>query len=187
MQQNDYIKGLLKPNGKKAAGRKVWSVDLETVWLPFFTATNTMGDTRISPEALGAPLRLGYNADGTVKFSLTGKPVIRVVKDLADSVKLVRDNFTAGLMAYASEVFQDNEESYKAQIGLAQIAGKPIVDKDRTNLEQALAEAFAAQVEQAAQAAPQAAQAAPQAEQAAPQAEQIEQIDKPKTKVKVTV
>jgi len=26
-----YIKALLIPNGKKPAGRKVWSIDLETV------------------------------------------------------------------------------------------------------------------------------------------------------------
>ena len=41
-----------------------------------------MGDTAIPSEALGAPLRLGYNKDGTVKFSNSGKPVIRVAKEL---------------------------------------------------------------------------------------------------------
>src|SRR3990172_124444 len=35
METPSYIKSLLIPNGKKPAGRKVWSIDLETVWLPF--------------------------------------------------------------------------------------------------------------------------------------------------------
>ena len=41
MNTPNYIKSLLAPNTKKPQGRKVWSIDLETVWLPFFTATNT--------------------------------------------------------------------------------------------------------------------------------------------------
>ena len=86
METPDYIKALLRPNGRKPAGRRVWSIDLETVWLPFFTATNTMGDTAIPHEALGAPLRLAYNADGTVKFSQTGRPVIKVAKEIADMI-----------------------------------------------------------------------------------------------------
>ena len=66
MENTTYIKALVTPQAKQAGNsRKVWSVDLETVWLPFFTATNTQGDTAIPSEALGAPLRLGYNKDGT--------------------------------------------------------------------------------------------------------------------------
>jgi len=83
METPNYIKALLMPNGKKPAGRKAWSIDLETVWLPFFTATNTVGDTHISPDALGAPLRLAYDADGSVKFSKTGRPITKVAKELA--------------------------------------------------------------------------------------------------------
>jgi hypothetical protein len=41
METPNYIKSLVMPNGKKPAGRRVWSIDLETVWLPFFYATNT--------------------------------------------------------------------------------------------------------------------------------------------------
>ena len=67
METPNYIKALLIPNGHKPKGRKVWSIDLETVWLPFYTATNTMGETHIAPDALGAPLRLAYDADGSVQ------------------------------------------------------------------------------------------------------------------------
>ena len=54
METPNYIKNLLKPTANKATSRKVWSIDLETVWLPFFTATNAMGDTAIPHEAIGA-------------------------------------------------------------------------------------------------------------------------------------
>ena len=149
MDTPNYIKALLIPNGKKPAGRRVWGIDLETIWLPFFTATNTMGDTAIPADALGCPLRLGYNADGSVKFSKTGRPVTKVVKDIADSVRLVKDNFTAGLLAYASGVITDNPDGYKAQIEMAREAGQPILTKDSVNLSKAMAEAVAEAVEEA--------------------------------------
>ena len=75
-----------------------------------------MGDTALPSEALGAPLRLGYNKDGTVKFSNAGKPVIRVAKELSDSVKMVRENFVAGLQAYANGVATENPDGFKAEI-----------------------------------------------------------------------
>jgi len=147
----NYIKALLIPssNGNKPRARRVWGIDLETIWLPFFTATNTMGDTAIPSDAMGAPLRLGYNADGSVKFSKTGRPVTKVVKDIADSVRLVKDNFTAGLLTYASGVITDNPDGYKAQVELAREAGEPILTKDRDNLSKAMAEAVAEAVAEA--------------------------------------
>ena len=136
----NYIQSLLMPNPKKASARRVWGIELELVWLPFFTATNTMGDSAIPADALGCPLRLGYEADGSVKFTKTGRPVTKVVKELADCVRMVKDNFTAGLLVYAGGVFKDNPEGYKAQIEQARIAGEPILSRDRANLDKALAE-----------------------------------------------
>ena len=105
MESPNYIKSLLLPNGSKPRGRRVWSIDLETVWLPFFTATNAMGDTAIAHDALGAPLRLAYEADGSVKFSpRNGKPIVKVAKELQTTVRLVRENFAAGLLTYAHGV-----------------------------------------------------------------------------------
>jgi len=127
------------PNGRKPAGRKVWSIDLELVWLPFLTATNVMGDTRLPHEALGAPLRLAYDADGSVKFSKTGRPITKVAKDLSDTIRMVRDNFTAGLSSYANGVIAKRANDYKVALELADKAGAPIVTRDRANLEVALA------------------------------------------------
>jgi len=69
------------------------SVDLETVLLPFFRATNTLKITNIPQDALDKPLEPAYDRDGSVKFSRNGKPVIKVNKNLSDNIKLVRDNF----------------------------------------------------------------------------------------------
>lgn len=140
MNAPDYIKALLKPTTSNPKGRKVWSIDLETVWLPFLTATNLMGDTAIPHEAMGAPLRLGYDADGSVKFGKSGRPVVKVVKEIADSVKLVRENMIAGLMAFTHEVVEFDPEGYQGQIIASIEAGKPIIEKDN----RALTEAYAA-------------------------------------------
>jgi hypothetical protein len=149
METPNYIKTLLTPNGGKRTGRRVWSLDLESVWLPFFTATNLQGDTAIPLDALGAPLRLGYNPDGTVKFGKTGRPVIKVVKPIADSVKLVRENFAANLMAYAEGVAKDNPEGYQALVNASIQAGQPIATRDKDNLSKAIAEAMEADIAKA--------------------------------------
>ena len=141
-QTPNYIKSLVTPNGKKPAGRKAWSIDLETTWLPFFTATNTTGDTHLPPDALGAPIRLAYSPDGSVKFSKTGRPITKVAKDLADSVRVVRDNFSAGLIDYSLQVQAKDKARYQAQIDLARKAGKPIIARDRASLDKAMAQAI---------------------------------------------
>ena len=109
------------------------------VWLfPVFTATNTAGETAIPPEALGAPLRLQRNPDGTPKFSQTGRPVIRVVKELSDQIRIVRENFTYGLTSYTEAVSKSMPNEYKAQVEAAHKAGEPIVGKDSSDLEEYL-------------------------------------------------
>ncbi|MDP2917081.1 MAG: hypothetical protein Q8O16_04035 [Dehalococcoidia bacterium] len=133
-----YIKSLLTPATKQPLGRKVWSIDLVAVWLPFFIATNAMQDTAIPSDALGCPLRLGYDKAGAVRFTQAGRPVIRVAKELSDSVRLVRDNFTANLINYAGEVMRDNTEAYKAQVSSAQKAGMPIYQHDLAELDKAV-------------------------------------------------
>lgn len=142
METPTYIKRLLIPNGRKPQGRRVWSIDLETTWLPFFTATNTAGDTAIPHDALGAPLRLNYNADGSVKFSKSGRPVVRVVKAISDNVRLIRENFVATLDNYAQEVMAEKPDDYKAQVEASRKAGEPIIAKDKAELDKALAMAM---------------------------------------------
>jgi len=164
MDTPTYIKSLLLPNGKKPTGRKVWSLDLESIWLPFFTATNLEGETAIPADALGAPLRLGYNQDGTVKFTKSGRPVIKVVKDIADSVKLVRENFAANLLDYAVNVRDSNPEGFESLQNTAREAGEPIATKDRANMQRAIAEAMEKSMAEAKAKAPKPTTKAPKDE-----------------------
>ena len=138
MNTPNYIKSLLAPTTKKPQGRKVWSIDLETVWLPFFTATNAMGDSAIPSASLGCPMRLAYDKAGAVRFSANGKPVIRVAKEIGDSVKMVRENFTANLINYAGEVMTEHSDDYKTQLELASKLGQPIAQHDNAELSKAL-------------------------------------------------
>ena len=138
MNTPNYIKSLLAPTTKKPQGRKVWSIDLETVWLPFFTATNAMGETALPSASLGCPMRLAYDKAGAVRFSANGKPVIRVVKELSDNVRMVRENFTANLISYAGEVMAEHSDDYKTQLELAVKLGQPIATKDNAELSKAL-------------------------------------------------
>ncbi len=152
METPNYIKSLVTPNTKQPQGRKVWSIDLQQVWLPFFTATNTMGDTAIPSEAIGCPLRLGYDKAGQVRFSQSGRPVITVAKEIAENVRLVRDNFTANLLAYAGGVMRDNPEGYKSQLETAKKAGEPIYQHDKNQLSSALKARAEAEAEAMAEA-----------------------------------
>ena len=140
-----YIKQLLQPNGNKRQGRRVWSIDLETVWLPLFHATNVMGDTALPSEALGCPIRLSYDKDGAVKFSKSGRPVTKVVKEISQTVTLVRENMVANLQDYTHQVAEGKANQYKASVTTALKAGKPIMEKGKIDLEKAVK----AQVEQA--------------------------------------
>jgi tartrate dehydratase alpha subunit/fumarate hydratase class I-like protein len=112
-------------------------------------ATNTVGDTDIPQDALGAPLRLAYDQDGSVKFSKHGKPVIRVAKDNSDNIKMVRENFMAGLQNYANTVITENTEAYKKQANLCQDAGQPIIGHDKSKLDEAMAKMVEQALEQA--------------------------------------
>ena len=131
------IAKMLRTVATKPQGRKVWSIDLETVWIPFFTASNTMGDTKISNDALGAPLRLGKEKDGTVKFRDDGRPVLTVVKELSKAVGDVRENITAELMNYPQMVYKAKPEEFKAQIAANHKAGKPIIEKMTSEITEA--------------------------------------------------
>ena len=136
-----YIKTLIQPRPKSESGRKVWSIDLQYVWLPFFTATNTQGDTAIPHEAIGAPLRLAKDKDGSVKFAKSGRPVLRVAGEISDQIRMVRENFVAGLVNYAGQVMKAKPDEYKAEAEACHQAGAPIIEKANTDIAQAVLEA----------------------------------------------
>lgn len=134
----NYIRQLLMPTAKPPQGRRAWSIDLQSVWIPFFTSTNLMGDTAIPYDALGCPLRLAYDKDGAVRFSRTGRPVIRVAKPIAQSITLVRENFVANLQQYAHSVATDRPKEYASLVKLVLAQGEPIAQHDNNELAKAV-------------------------------------------------
>lgn len=136
---NQYITSLLKPVQKANAEKKAWSIGLNSVWIPFFTATNVEGNTEITPDVLGNPLRLQYDKAGAVRFSVNGKPVIRVATELSDSIGMVRQNFEANLINHANTVKMDNEKAYAEHVKLCVKMAQPIIEHDSTELTKAIA------------------------------------------------
>ncbi|MFA5186775.1 MAG: hypothetical protein WC551_09885 [Patescibacteria group bacterium] len=141
MKTPAYVKQLLKPVPKQSAGRKVWSIDLETVWIPFFIASNVQGDTNISKDAIGAPLRLQRNTDGTPKFSNNGRPVIRVNGELNQHIRFARENMVFQMLNFASDVQKSDPNAYKAEVEVCQEAGRPVIEKDNLDIQMAVIEA----------------------------------------------
>jgi len=145
----EFIKSLLVHNGKAPADRKAWSIGLQQVWMPFFTATNVVGDTQLPRDVLGYPIRLGYDKDGSVRFSKTGRPMTKVVKELAEHIRMVRENFIAGLVSYSQEIATSDPDGFTLEVQLATEAGKPLAAKDAENLAQAQAIAMEKSVAEA--------------------------------------
>jgi len=129
MHVPSYIATLLQPTASKPTGRRVWSIDLEMVWIPLFLATNTVKATAIPHEALGAPLRLAYDKDGEVKFTKSGRPSLKVATEVAAQVRIVRENFVANLQSFTGKVMSQEKDAYKAEVEAAQKAAQPIVQK----------------------------------------------------------
>ena len=140
---------LVQRNNGKGQDRRVWGIPLSGIWLPFFLATNAEGKTAISAEVLGAPLRLAKNADGSVKFSKTGRPVFKVHPVISGQVRVIRDNFTAQLEAYANMVIGQKPEEYKAEVAKAQKAGRPIIEAEAKALDEAIEAMRQAELEKA--------------------------------------
>ena len=138
-QTPEYIKALLTPTRSSRGSRKAWSIDLETTWLPFFTATNVMGETELPDEVLGAPVRLSKNPDGEVKFSSTGRPVMRVHPELNAQIGIVRENFIAGLTTYTGAVMEEMADDYAEQVKRSGEAGLPHLEQDQQDITDAVA------------------------------------------------
>ena len=133
-----FISALVSPGPGSNSGKKSWSIDVESVWVPFFTATNAMGDTNISHETLGAPIRLGLQKDGTVRFTQTGRPSMRVAPELSTQIRVVRENFVASLQSYTGTVIEEHTDAYRAQVERNQHSGTPLLAQDAKLLQEEL-------------------------------------------------
>jgi hypothetical protein len=130
---NADITSMLKPQFKSGSEKRAWSIGIRTTWVPFYTATNAAGKSSIPADVLGAPERLARNKDGSIKFSKSGRPVMRVHPVLAEKVKICRDNYEADLLGYVGRISSEMPGKYKAEVQLAQRAAVPItaqIDQD---------------------------------------------------------
>jgi hypothetical protein len=174
----NYIKALLAPTGNSRNSRRAWSIDVESVWVPFFTATNVMGETNLPDDVLGAPIRLAKSPDGEVRFTQSGRPVMRVHPELNSQIGIVRENFVAGLQSYTGSVQNERPDAYGVQVAKQQAAGMPIMEADQfdileaTEKQRAQAESAAAEEVQAPE--PGEAAPAPAAGEQAPDFDQAE-------------
>ena len=130
----EYIKTLVTPRGPKSSGKKSWSIDVETDWVPFFISTNVQGYTDIAPDALGAPLRLAHAKDGSIRFSQTGMPVVRVNPELTKAIGSVRENLVASMRLNSQVVKEERPEAFQNAVNAAIQAGMPLIEMDVTEL-----------------------------------------------------
>ena len=130
----EYIKTLVAPRGPKSSGKKSWSIDVETDWVPFFIGTNVQGHTDIAPDALGAPLRLAHAKDGSIRFSQSGMPVVRANPDLTKAIGSVRENLVASMRLNTQVVKEERPEAFQEAVNAARNAGLPLVEMDVTEL-----------------------------------------------------
>lgn len=137
-QSPSFISALVSPGPGSNSGKKSWSIDVESIWVPFFTATNAMGDTNISHETLGAPIRLGLQKDGSVRFTQTGRPSMRVAPELSTQIRVVRENFVASLQSYTGTVIEEHTDAYRAQVERNQHSGTPLLAQDAKLLQEEL-------------------------------------------------
>jgi hypothetical protein len=131
---NPLISTLIKPCPKVSGDKRAWSIPVFGVWVPFFTGKNATGETHISHEALGAPVRLAKDGNGSIKFTKSGRPALKLIKELADQVRIVKDNLVAGLVADTQVIRDTMPDAYQAQVEANQKAGEAVYRLEQMTL-----------------------------------------------------
>jgi hypothetical protein len=125
----DFLTALLAPSKGTRGSRRAWGIDVETIWVPYFTGTNVEGKTELPDDVLGAPIRLAKTRDGEVRFDNNGRPRMRVAPELNAQVTLVRENFVSALMARVGLVIEERPDEYRQQVAAAQLAGQAVMEQ----------------------------------------------------------
>lgn len=147
IEVSSYVTSLFAPRPvQQKSARRVWGMSLQDVVLPSLMASNVTGHTAIPHDALGAPVRLAYDKDGSVKFNKTGKPVTKVAKPINDAVNLWRENMIAHLNSFTADVIKSHKAEYAREVAACSKAGKPIIEADERNLKTSLAARQAAEM-----------------------------------------
>lgn len=137
-QTETHFSTMLAPSSK-AISRRAWGIDVETFWVPVFTAAKAMGQALDLPdEALGAPLRLAKSKDGSVRFGTNGRPVFRLAGDLNAYVTRARENYVAANLEYVGIVQTERPDAYKEQVERQHRLGEPLRQSDLNDLTEAI-------------------------------------------------
>ncbi len=145
------IKALVTPlPTKDQITRRVKSLDVAML-VSFAVAQNVEGNTTIPLEAIGAPYRLRTNKAGEVAFSASGRPSVRVAKELVAFGTMIHNNIVSAIVSDTARVFTEKEAEVNTMIAAAQKAGAPIINADNVKLTAAIA--ARAKAEAAAEAA----------------------------------
>lgn len=116
---------------KKPVEKKVWSIGLETVLIPYLTASNAIGATCIDGDVLGCPVRIARNADGTPKLNKSGKLVTSVHKDIRVQVANMREAYIAQLRNATKFVQSTETEAYNNQVKIANRMGAEALQSEK--------------------------------------------------------
>ncbi len=144
------IKALVTPlPTKDQITRRVKSLDVAML-VSFAVAQNVEGNTTIPLEAIGAPYRLRTNKAGEVQFSQTGRPSVRVAKELVAFGTMIHNNIVSAIVSDTARVYTEKEAEVKAMIAAAQKAGAPIINADNVKLTAAIAARAKAEADAAA-------------------------------------
>jgi hypothetical protein len=123
----DFLTALLAPSKGTRRSRRAWGIDVETVWVPYFTATNVREETELPDDVLGAPIRLAKTKDGEVRFDANGMPRMRVAPELNAQVNLVRENLVSAMMARVRTTIEERPDDYRKQVAAQQLAGEAVI------------------------------------------------------------
>ena len=99
-------------------------------------------------------MRLAKAKDGSIRFSQSGRPSMKVAQELNSQITIVRENFVAGLQTYTGMVQQERPDAYSEQVMANQLAALPILEKAQLDVAEAIEEARRILRERQGEAAP---------------------------------
>ncbi len=128
-----------KPIARTRGGKKLWAADVETFWVGKALASNVMGYTDVPLEDLGAPIRAARDQNtGEVKFTQSGRVATTVATGLREYVSGVQENVFASLNQFEGMVREERAAEFERIVQMADLAGKPVRDRDTSDTEAAI-------------------------------------------------
>jgi hypothetical protein len=115
---------LLAPIGKVKGDRKQLGISLAKVWIPYATTKTLEGELTLTPEQLGAPVKLVRNEAGEVQYTTDGRPKTRIDKGIKTVVRTVQANLEAALILEAHTFIQGHAEEFATFSQECRIAGQ---------------------------------------------------------------